>query len=210
MKIAILGSGLMGSALGRVWAKAGHDIIFSYSRSASKLERLASETGGAAASVADAVDQADAVLLSVHWSNVDDVLTQAGDLAGKVVLNCCVPLDDANDSLVLGPKTSGAEELARLRPQAIWVSCFNTAPSESFAPVYANKGQGTPPDLLMYGDAPQAKAVAKQLIKDAGFAPLEAGGLKTGRYAEPFAMVTAVLAYGQPGGPALTYNFKKL
>lgn len=210
MKIAILGSGLMGAGLGRIWAKAGHHIIFTYSRSNAKLERLAQETGGTAASVADAVKGADAILLAVNWSSIDDVLEQAGELAGKVVLNCSVPLDDANDSLVLGPRTSGAEELARMRPRALWVSCFNTSPSESFAPVYAQKGQGTPPDLLMYGDAPQAKTVAKQLITDAGFSPLEAGGLKTGRYAEPFAMVTAVLAYGQPGGPALTYNFKKL
>jgi hypothetical protein len=210
MKIAILGSGLMGAALGRVWAQAGHAVTFSYARSADKLARLADETGGAHAPVSQAVQPADAILLAVHWSRIDDVLSQAGDLAGKLVLNCCVPLDEANETLVFGPDTSGAEELARMRPQARWVSCFNTAPSESFAPVLARKGQGPAPHLLTYGDDPQAKRQAGQLIRDAGFEPLDAGGLRTGRYAEPFAMVTAVLAYGQPGGPALTYRFTKL
>lgn len=208
MKIAILGSGRMGSALGRSWGQAGHQPIYAYTRDPAKCDRLAQETGGSTASVAQAASEADAVLLAVHWSRTDDVLEQAGALSGKVVLNCCVPLDEANTSLVLDPTTSGAEELARLRPHAHWVSCFNTIPSESFAPVRSQRPRPAP-QVLMYGD-PVAKPVAVRLIRDAGFEPLDAGGLSTGRYAEPFAMVTAVLAYQRPGGPALTYRFEKL
>ncbi|MBK1696127.1 NAD(P)-binding domain-containing protein [Rhodovibrio salinarum] len=210
MKIGILGSGLMGGKLGKFWAACGHDVTFAYARSQAKLARLAAECGGADGSVAEAVDGAEAVLLSVHWSRIDDVLAQAGDLAGQVVLNCCVPLNDSNSDLVLGPTTSGAEELAALRPKARWVSCFNTSPSESFAPVFARKGTDTPPQLLVYGDDVGAKDVAAGLIRDIGFEPLETGGLRTGRFAEPFALVTAELAYDQPGGPALTYRFDKL
>ncbi|MBF9034340.1 NAD(P)-binding domain-containing protein [Rhodobacterales bacterium HKCCE2091] len=210
MKIGILGSGLMGRALGRTWAAAGHDIAFSYARDEAKLARLARETGGTHGTVAEAIDGADAVLLAVHWSRVEDVLGQAGDLSGKVVLTCCVPLDEANETLVLGPRTSGAETLAAMRPGARWVACFNTVPSEAFAPVRARAGTGPAPQVVLYGDDPGAKKIAADLIRDAGFEPLEAGGLTTGRYVEPFAMLTAVLAYGQPGGPALTYRFEKL
>jgi predicted dinucleotide-binding enzyme len=153
---------------------------------------------------------ADAVLLAVHWSRIGDVLEQAGDLAGQVVLNCCVPLDDGNTDLVLGTTTSGAEELARMRPRARWVACFNTSPSESLAGVFARKEQAPRPHLLVYGDDAGARAVARDLIRDIGFDPLEAGGLRSARFVEPFAMVTAELAYGQPGGPALTYRFDKL
>ncbi len=209
MKIAILGAGLMGAALGRSWAAAGHHITFAYSRSAAKLDRLARETNGAAGSVREALRDADAVLLSVHWSRIEDVLDQAGPLADQIILNCCVPLNLSNDRLLFGPTTSGAEHLATLRPLARWVSCFNTIPSESFAPVRHQRPEPRP-QVLMYGDDPGAKMVAAGLINDAGFDPLEAGGLRTGRYVEPFAMVTAVLAYGQPGGPALTYRFTKL
>lgn len=210
MKIGILGSGLMGGKLGTLWASSGHDVTFAYARSASKLERLARESGGHSGTIADAVKGAEALFLAVHWSRVGDVLEQAGDLAGKVVLNCCVPLDEANRDLVVGTTSSGGEELARMRPKARWVSCFNTTPSESFAPVFARKGQEPAPQVFTYGDDAGAKEIAGQLIRDIGFEPLDTGGLRNGRYVEPFAMATVELAYVQPGGPALTYRFTKL
>ncbi len=200
----------MGAGLGLLWARCGHEVTFSYSRSAAKLERLAREGDAAHGPVAEAAAEADVVLLAVHWSRTGDVLEQAGDLAGKVVLNCCVPLDESDADLVVGTTTSGAEELARLRPRARWVSCFSTSPSESFAPVFARKGVAPPPQLLVCGDDDGAKAVAGELIRDIGFEPLEAGGLRSARFIEPFAMVAAELAYGRPGGPALTYRFEKL
>uniref|UniRef100_UPI003BAB6AE5 NADPH-dependent F420 reductase n=1 Tax=Stappia sp. TaxID=1870903 RepID=UPI003BAB6AE5 len=210
MKIGILGSGLMGSAIGRHWARCGHDVTFSYSRDPQKLERLARGCGGASGTVADAVVEADVLLLAVHWSRVEDVLRQAGDLKGKVVLNCCVPLDPTDTNLVLGPTTSGAENLAQMRPGARWVSCFNTTPSESFAPVFARRETTPRPQVLVCSDDREAQDVAESLITDLGFEPLAAGPLRTARFIEPFAMVTAELAYDQPGGPALTYRFEKL
>lgn len=210
MKIGILGSGLMGGKLGMLWARSGHEVTFSYTRSSAKLDRLAREADARAGTVADAVKGAEALLLAVHWSRIDDVLGQAGDIAGRVVLNCCVPLDLQNRDLVVGVTTSGAEELARLRPQARWVAAFNTSPSEAFFDVFAGKENGPRPHLIHYGDDAGAKQVASGLVKDIGYEPLDAGPLRTARFAEPFAMVTAELAYAQPGGPKLTYRFAKL
>lgn len=210
MKIGILGSGLMGSRLGRLWARCGHEVTFSYSRNTAKLEKLARDAGANHGSVVDAVQGADALLLAVHWSRVDDVLEQAGDLAGAVLLNCCVPLDLSNTNLVVGTTTSGAERLAEKRPDARWVGCFNTIPSEAFFPVYARKEDRPRPQVLTYGNDEGAKSVARKLITEIGFEPLEAGPLRTARFVEPFAMVTAELAYNQPGGAALTYRFDKL
>ncbi|WP_255353089.1 NADPH-dependent F420 reductase [Thalassospira sp. HJ] len=210
LKIGILGSGLMGAKLGTFWAKAGHDVIFSYARSEAKLKRLADGVeNGQFGSVSFAVENSDVLLLAVHWSRIDDVLSQAGDLAGKVVVNCCVPLDLQNRDLVVGATTSGAEHLASLRPKARWVSAFNTTPSEVFETVFANKGKGERADVLYYGDDAGAKSVAADLISDMGFSPCDAGALRTARFCEPFAMITAELAYGQPGGPKLTYRFDK-
>jgi predicted dinucleotide-binding enzyme len=81
MRIGILGSGLMGSKLGTIFARAGHDEAFSYSRSERKLKRLAREAGGRAGAglPRHAALNADALLLAVHWSRVNDVLKQAGD-----------------------------------------------------------------------------------------------------------------------------------
>jgi predicted dinucleotide-binding enzyme len=98
MKIGILGSGLMGGKLGILFTRAGHDVVFSYARSEQKLERLAREAKGyaGAGTPAEAVSDADAVLLAVHWLRVDDVLKQA-DLSGRVVANCSLPMN-ANDT----------------------------------------------------------------------------------------------------------------
>jgi len=211
MKIGVLGSGLMGAKLGMLWARAGHDVIFSYSRSDAKLQHLANSSKGTqTGSVPFAVARSDVLLLAVHWSRIDDVLSQAGDLAGKIIINCCVPLDMENRNLVIGTTTSGAEELARLRPEARWVSAFNTTPSETFEHVFNAKGQNRHPDVLYYGDDEKAKTVIIELIRDIGFEPRHAGPLRTGRFCEPFAMITAELAYAQPGGPKLVYNFEKL
>ncbi len=210
MKIGILGAGLMGGTLGSLWARAGHEVTFSYARTPGKLDRLARDAGAQTGTPAEAVQSADAVLLAVHWSRIEDVLARAGELDGRVVLNCCVPLDLENRDLVVGTTTSGAEELARMRPGARFVSAFNTSPSEALPEVFAARGERPRPHLLYYGDDTGAKQVAAQLIEDIGYEPLDAGPLRTARFAEPFAMVTAELAYSQPGGPRLVYRFDRM
>jgi predicted dinucleotide-binding enzyme len=122
----------MGGKLGTLFARAGHDIVFSYSHSRSKLDTLASETGhGARAGTpAEAVEDADIVLLAVHWNRVDDVLAKAGDLSGKVLVTCSLPMNDDDSALAIGHTTSGAEELAKRVPGGRVVSAFGTVPSE--------------------------------------------------------------------------------
>lgn len=210
MKIGILGSGLMGGTLGTLWARAGHEVTFSYARSRDRLNRLAQDAGARSGTPAEAARTAEAVLLAVHWSRIDDVLSRVGELDGRVVLNCCVPLDLDNRELVLGTTTSGAEELAGKRPKARFVSAFNTSPSEALPEVFAARRQKPRPHLLYYGDDAGAKTVAARLIADVGYEPLDAGPLRTARFAEPFAMVTAELAYDQPGGPQLVYRFDRI
>ncbi|KVK53984.1 transmembrane reductase oxidoreductase [Agrobacterium deltaense] len=209
MRIGVIGSGLMGGKLGLLWARSGHELTFSYSRSTEKLKRLAKQAQGYHGTIAETVANADALLLAVHWSRIDEILFQTGDLADKIVLNCCVPLDRQDKNLVVGTTTSGAEELARKRPLARWVSAFNTSPSEAFADVFANRQEEPRAQLIYYGDDGGAKQVAARLIADIGYEPLDAGPLRTARFVEPFAMVTAELAYRQPGGPRLTYRFSK-
>lgn len=90
MRIGILGSGLMGGKLGTIFARAGHEVVFSYSRNHDKLKKLARDAGGRAlaGSPTEAARNTDALLLAVHWSRVNDVLKQAGDLSGKVIISC--------------------------------------------------------------------------------------------------------------------------
>jgi predicted dinucleotide-binding enzyme len=46
MRVGILGSGLMGGTLGTLFARGGHEVIFSYARGEQRLERLAREAAG--------------------------------------------------------------------------------------------------------------------------------------------------------------------
>jgi predicted dinucleotide-binding enzyme len=64
-----------------------------------------------------AAREADALLLAVHWSRIADVLKQAGDLPGKVIVSCSLPMNADNTGLVIAHTSSGAEELAKMIPQ---------------------------------------------------------------------------------------------
>ena len=211
MRIGILGSGLMGGKLGTIFARAGHQVVFSYARSRKKLETLAKEAGrnARAGAPAEAARDADAVLLAVHWSRFDDVLKQAGDLSGQVVLTCSLPMDARDTRLVVANNSSGAEELARMLPKSRIVSAFNTVPSEVLFGVFESRRKAGRPSLLYCSDNNRAKSVAAQLIRGAGFEPVDAGSLKIARYTEPFALLMAQLAYEGDGGPEVAYRFER-
>src|SRR5690349_8130189 len=131
MRIGILGSGLMGAKLGTIFARAGHEVVFSYARTEQKLTKLARDAGknASAGSPGEAARDADLLLLAVHWSRVDDVLKQTGSLAGKIVMTCSLPMAAGNTKLIIANSSSGAEELAKKLPKAAVVSAFNTIPS---------------------------------------------------------------------------------
>jgi len=210
MRIGILGSGLMGGKLGTIFARAGHEVVFSYSHSKAKLEKLARDAGGRAraGTPAEAAKDADALLLAVHWSRVDDVLKKAGDLTGKVIVSCSLPMNADDTDLAVAHKSSGAEKLAKKIPKAPVVAAFNTVPSEVLFSVFESKASGARPTLLYCGENVRAKKVAAQLISDVGFEPVDAGPLRMARYAEPFALLVAQLAYEGDRGPAVAYRFE--
>jgi predicted dinucleotide-binding enzyme len=211
MRIGVLGSGLMGSKLGTILARAGHLVVFSYSHSRNKLERLARDAGprAQAGTPAEAVAGADAVLLAVHWSRVDDVLAQAGKLTRKAVLTCSLPMNKNDSRLVLGHTTSGAETLAAKLPRAHVVSAFSTVPSEVLFDVFKRRRRGTPPDLVYCGNHKAAKRRAARLIRDVGFNPVDLGELSAARYVEPFSLLLAEVAYSRARNPQLAYRFTR-
>ncbi len=211
MRIGILGSGLMGGKLGTLFVRAGHEVVFSYARSEQKLKRLARDAQGnaRAGTPTEAARESDVLLLAVHWSRVDDVLKQAGDLAGKVIVSCSLPMNAANTELVIAHTSSGAEALAKKVPKARVVSAFNTVPSEVLVGVFGARRKAARPSLVYCGDESRSKGIAADLIRDAGFDPVDAGPLRIARYTEPFALLVAQLAYEGKGGPNLAYRFER-
>jgi 8-hydroxy-5-deazaflavin:NADPH oxidoreductase len=211
MRVGILGSGLMGAKLGTLFARAGHEVVFSYARSEQKLMKLARDAKGKArhGTPREAAQEADAILLAVHWSRIDDVLKQTGDLAGKLVVTCSLPMNDDNTELIVAHTSSGAGELAKKIPRAHIVCGFNTVPSEVLFGVFAARRKAAKPSLAYCGDDSRGKKIAAELIRDVGFDPVDAGPLRIARYTEPFALLVAQLAYEGKGGPELAYRFER-
>jgi predicted dinucleotide-binding enzyme len=212
MRVGILGSGLMGGKIGTLFARAGHEVVFSYARSQDKLKRLARDAQGKArpGTPREAAQDTDAVLLAVHWSRIDDVLNQTGDLSGKVIVTCCLPMNNDNPELALAHTSSGAEALAKKIPGAEVVAAFNFVPSEVLFGVFEARREATRPSLVYCGDDSSSKRIAAELIRDVGFDPVDAGPLRIARYTEPFALLVGQLAYAGKGGPELAYRFERL
>jgi predicted dinucleotide-binding enzyme len=211
MRIGILGAGRMGGKLGTVFAHAGHQVVFSYSRSEAKLKSLARNARHEArAGTPREAAESEVLLLAVPWAQVDDVLHQAGDLSGKVLITCSLPMNEDDTELVVGHTSSGAEVVARKARGAQVVSAFSTVPSEVIYAVFRQRTRkGARPNVLLGGDDAKAKKVVAGLIGDIGFDPLDIGPLKAARYLEPFTLLVGELAYGGSGSPALAYRFER-
>ena len=86
---------------------------------------------------------------------------------------------------------------------------FGTVPSEVLFDVFKRRRRRERPSLVYYGDDRRAKKVAATLIADVGCDPVDAGPLRIARYAEPFTLLVAELAYERKGGPKLAYRFER-
>jgi predicted dinucleotide-binding enzyme len=185
--------------------------VFSYARSRKKLEGLARDAGpkARAGTPVEAARDADALLLAVHWSRVDDVLQQAGDVSGKVIVSCSLPMNADDTDLVVAHTSSGAEELAKKVRRAQVVSAFGTVPSEVLFGVFDARRKANRPSLVYCGDDQSAKELTAGLIRDVGFDPVDAGPLQSARYLEPFTLLVGYLAYEGEGGPGVAYRFER-
>jgi 8-hydroxy-5-deazaflavin:NADPH oxidoreductase len=188
MKIAVIGAGKVGSALGSGWAKAGHAIVFGV-RDVNKAElrALCVRTGATAAPSADAARQGDVVVLALPWTIAESAVKALGDLKGKIVIDSMNPLAIKDGALGLerGFTTSAGEAVSSWLPGAKVVKTFNQVGAEMMT---AGARFETRPVMFLAGDDDAAKATVTQLVSELGFEPLDAGGLKQARVLEPFAM----------------------
>ena len=188
MKIGIIGAGKVGGGLGKLWARAGHQVLFS-SRHPNLLEALVEEAGHGAScgSVAEAAVFGDVILFSPNFWNVDDALEAAGPLEGKTVIDVTNPLEwNPNGWMVrsLPGSTTAGEELAKKLPHARIVKAFSTVPA-SFIP-HASYRPGRLQRLVVFycGDDQSAKLEVHRLVADCGFVGLDVGPLLLARELE--------------------------
>lgn len=211
MDLAILGAGNVGGALGRSWGRAGHRILYAVREPAAPKHAAlvaASGDGAAARPVAEAVRASAVVVLATPWPAVPEALAAAGDLTGKVLVDCTNPLRLAPGiglALTVGFTDSGAESVARLAPGARVVKAFNTYGWENFAnPAYPNAA-GLKPLMFQAGDDAAAKQLVAGLAADLGFEPFDAGALRAARELEPLALLWIRRATGGQRDPHFTW-----
>lgn len=182
MRIGVIGSGNIGSTVGRLWVKAGHQVLFS-SRNPENLKQLVDSLGPSAraGTVGDALAFGDAALLAVPYGAYPQIgKDYAHELAGKIVLDAgnAVPSRDGEISKEAGELGIGFTS-AKYLPKARIVRAFNTL---SYLVLASNAHRaGEPMAIPIAGDDKEALALASKLIRDAGFEPVIIGSLESAR-----------------------------
>jgi predicted dinucleotide-binding enzyme len=206
MKIAVIGIGNVGGTLGPAWAKAGHEVIFGVREpNSEKVKNLLERTGhnAQAVGVAEAAAAADIIVFATPWSGTREAIEAAGNLAGKLVVDCTNPIAPDLKGLSIGTTTSAGEQVALWAEGAKVVKAFNTTGSGNMA---SPKYRSQPVTMFICSDDPEAREAVAQLAKDVGFEPCITGPLYHARYFEPMAMLWVDMAYLQGRGPEFAYK----
>lgn len=200
MKIAILGTGNVGSALGKRLAEAGHDLIYgTRDPLQEKIKSLLKDTGFGAQALplAEAVGQSEVIILATPWSSVEEIIRQNGPWTSKIIVDCTNPLKKDLSGLEFGQDESAAEKIAKWTPGAFVIKAFNTTGSKNMeSPVI----HGEKTAMFVCGDDKSAKQKVLQLAEEIGFEAVDAGNLFAARYLEALAMLWIHLALKQGMG----------
>lgn len=191
MRIGLIGAGSVGGTLGAGWLRAGHEVMFGVKdQSNPKLQELV-KSGAKAGTVREAAAFGEAIVLATPWDAAQDALKSAGDVRGKVVLDCMNPVKPDLSGLALGTTTSASEEVARWAQGARVAKVFNTTGFGNMADPHYPEGAAT---MFYCGDDAEAKSAARQLAADLGFDPVDAGPLSEARQLEAMALLWIHLA----------------
>ena len=183
MKVAIIGSGNMGAGLARALASADIEVVIG-TRDLAKAAALAEEIGPHAqgGGIAAAFRLADIAILALPYAAAADALKEAGDIAGKVIVDISNPITADYRGLVVGHTTSAAEEIQALAPKARVVKAFNTIFAKLLA---AEARNGKTLQVFVAGDDGGAKEAVSKLATSIGFEAIDAGPLSNSRFLEP-------------------------
>jgi predicted dinucleotide-binding enzyme len=200
MRIGIFGAGNVGGTLGRGWARKGHGVFFGVPRPDDpKTQALIREIGSKAqaGTVAEAAHFAEVIVLATPWPATEDALRQAGDLTGKVVIDCTNPLTPDFTRLTIGHTTSGLEQVAGWARGAKVFKAFNQTGFNNMAnPVL----EGRRAVMFVCGDDEASKRTVLQLVEDIGFEAIDAGDSTVARLLEPLGMLWIHLALARGMG----------
>ena len=184
--IAIIGTGNVGSTLGKIWAAKGHEIIYgSRTPTSTRVQQLVRESGKNAMSTtqADAARRADVVMIPIPPTAIPEVIDALGNLEGKLIIDTTNwwGFEGSWATSPRDPRESLAEQVQALAPEANVVKAFNTMNYAVMADPSVCDGPVTVP---IAGDSSSAKARVAALVEDVGLEPLDVGPLAAAEYLE--------------------------
>lgn len=184
-KLGLIGSGNVGSNLGRTWANAGYEVMFSSTDIAAD-RKLAAQVGkGARAGTpAEAAAFGEVLVFAVPYGAQPELgRTLGASLRGKVVIDASNPFPQRDGAIAEEANEKGAGMVsARLLPGARIVRAFNAVGAARMGAMHETPGKVAMP---LAGDDAKALEIASQLVKDIGFEPVIVGGLAMGKFLKP-------------------------
>jgi hypothetical protein len=188
LNIGVLGAGNIGRPIGRHWIAAGHKVTFG-SRTPERLEEFVGGLGPAAtgATLAEAADASDILLLSVPYPAWEELPASVGDkLAGKLVIDATNPMGLSSEGRIIStlePGVTQGRRTAKLLPDSTVVRAFTHVMDELLW------SRGTQQrhfwGMAYSGDDVAAKELVAQLVSEAGFTPVDLGGLDESAALDP-------------------------
>jgi predicted dinucleotide-binding enzyme len=202
MRIAIIGAGNVGSALGRAWLRGGEDVSFGVPNPADpKYRSLPAERLRSPPEVAR---NAEIIVLATPWPATEAAVKSLGDLSGKIIIDCTNPLGMGSYGLelVVGHTASGGEQVAFWAPAASVFKTLNQIGADNM-----DKAALFPvrPVMFIAGDDQTKKPVVMSLIAKLGFEPVDAGPLRIARLPEPYGMLWIDQALNRGRGPSFGF-----
>lgn len=196
MKLGFIGIGNVGGTLAKKMGKKGHSIHLGVrQKSQPEAQKLAQEIGAHATclEIRECLEKSDVIFLATPWSAVEGIIKDyKTSLAGKILIDCTNPLKADLSGLVFSGDRSGGEYIQEALPQTKVVKAFNTVGYNIMEnPVLENRR------AVMYfaGQEESSRHLARQLIEDVGFEPVDAGNLSACRLLEPLALLWITSAY---------------
>ncbi|MFX1306721.1 MAG: NADPH-dependent F420 reductase [Promethearchaeota archaeon] len=204
MKIAIIGTGRLGTTLGKIWAEKGHIIMFG-SKDPQKAKKFANSIGSNASggSYQEAAKFGEVIILAVPWSGAKDSIKTAGDLNGKIIIDSTTTAAPHLGGPLIQPTPSAAEKVAKWAVGAKVIKAVHTIGVESLDKIQFGSQNAS---LFICGDDKEAKSKVRQLGIDLGFDVIDVGPLKNARLTEPLAMLWIELAYNQGMGTDIAFK----
>jgi 8-hydroxy-5-deazaflavin:NADPH oxidoreductase len=196
MKIAIIGAGNVGTALGNAWTKRGHEIVFGVrDPESAKARSLTKQFPNAHLLLNGAAAQkAEFIVLATPWQSTEEAVRACGDLQGKTLIDCTNPLKSDFSGLEVGFSTSGAELISEWAHGADVFKAMNQIGARLMDTT--SFGGIIKPVMFVCGEGVQ-KASVILIIDQLGFTVVDAGDLKTARLLEPYGMLWIHLALTQ-------------